>query len=74
MAYTQKTYTESDAVKKWREQMEAQTGLKPADYVSKYQDQLNSTMDSILSVLWRSDHISRFAATRRLRWMYWWRL
>lgn len=49
MAYEQKTYTESDAVKKWREQMEAQTGLKPAAYTSKYQDQLNSTMDSILN-------------------------
>ena len=49
MAYTQKTYTESDAVKKWREQMDAANNQKPAEYASKYQDQLSNTMDSILN-------------------------
>ena len=49
MAYTQKTYTESDSVKKWREQMEANAGLKPADYTSQWQDRINSTMDNILN-------------------------
>lgn len=49
MAYTQKTYTESDSVKKWREQMEAQTGLKPADYTSKWQPQIDDTVNNILN-------------------------
>lgn len=49
MAYKQKKYTESDAVKSWRDQMDAHTGLKPADYVSQYQPQINSTLDSILN-------------------------
>ena len=49
MAYEQKTYTESDAVKKWREQMEAANNKKPVEYASKYQDQLSNTMDSILN-------------------------
>lgn len=49
MAYTQKEYTESDSVKKWREQMEANAGLKPADYTSQWQDRINSTMDNILN-------------------------
>lgn len=49
MAYTQRKYTESDAVKKFREQMEAQTGAKPADYASKWQPQIDSTVDSILN-------------------------
>lgn len=49
MAYTQKEYTESDSVKKWREQMEAQMGMKPADYTSKWQSQIDSTMNNILN-------------------------
>lgn len=49
MAYTQKTYTESDSVKKWREQMEAQTGLKPTDYTSKWQPQIDDTVNNILN-------------------------
>jgi hypothetical protein len=49
MAYTQKQYTESDAVKKFRENMEAHEGMKPADYVSQYQPQIKSTLDSILN-------------------------
>lgn len=44
MAYTQRQYTESDAVKKFRENMEAH-----APYESKWQPQINSTMDSILN-------------------------
>lgn len=44
MAYTQKEYTESDAVKAFRENME-----KQGAYQSKYQDQIASTMDSILN-------------------------
>lgn len=49
MAYEQKTYTESDAVKKWREQMEQQAGLKPAEYTSQWQPQINSTVNNILN-------------------------
>ena len=49
MAYEQKTYTESDSVKKWREQMEAQSGLKPADYTSQWQDQINQMTNNILN-------------------------
>ena len=44
MAYTQRQYTESDAVKKFRENMESH-----APYESKWQPQINSTMDSILN-------------------------
>ena len=47
--YNQKQYTESDAVRKWREQMEAQAGLKPADYVSQWKPQIDSTINSILN-------------------------
>lgn len=43
------TYTESDAVKKWREQMEAHTGLKPADYTSQWQPQIDQTVNNILN-------------------------
>ena len=49
MAYKQRTYTESDAVKKYREQMEAASGLKPADYTSKWQDQINQMTGNILN-------------------------
>lgn len=49
MAYEQKQYTESDAAKKWRENMEAQAGLKPADYVSQWKPQIDSTVNSILN-------------------------
>ena len=48
-AYTQRQYTESDAVKNWRDQMNALIGQKPADYVSKYQSQIDSMADSILN-------------------------
>jgi hypothetical protein len=44
MAYVQRQYTESDAVKKFREQMAAQ-----AAYENKWQPQIDSTMDSILN-------------------------
>jgi hypothetical protein len=47
--YTQRKYEESDAVKNWKEQMAANTGLKPSDYVSKYQPQIDSIADSILN-------------------------
>lgn len=47
--YNQRQYTESDAVKKWRDQMDAQAGQKPADYISKWQPQIDSTVDSILN-------------------------
>ena len=43
------TYTESDAVKKWREQMEAHTGLKPADYTSQWQPKIDQTVNNILN-------------------------
>lgn len=49
MAYTQKEYTESDAVKKWREQMESHMGLKPATYASQWQPQIDSTVNNILN-------------------------
>lgn len=49
MAYEQKTYTESDAVKKLREQMEANAGLKPQTYTSKWQPQIDSTVNDILN-------------------------
>lgn len=47
--YTQRSYTESDGVKKLREQMEAQAAARPADYTSKWQPQIDATMDSILN-------------------------
>lgn len=47
--YTQRSYTESDGVKKLREQMEAQAAARPADYTSKLQPQIDATMDSILN-------------------------
>ena len=47
--YTQRKYEESDAVKNWKEQMTANTNLKPSDYVSKWQPQIDSTVDSILN-------------------------
>ena len=49
MAYEQKTYTESDAVKKWREQMEAASKQKPAAYQSQWQDQINQMTGNILN-------------------------
>lgn len=48
-SYTQRQYTESDAVKKLRDQMEAQTAAKPADYTSKWQDQLDTAAQNILN-------------------------
>lgn len=44
MAYKQRQYTESDAVKKFRENME-----KQAAYQSQWQPQIKDTMDSILN-------------------------
>ena len=44
MAYEQRQYTESDAVKKFRENME-----KQAAYQSQWQPQIKDTMDSILN-------------------------
>lgn len=49
MAYEQRRYSESDAVKKWREQMETQQSLKPQNYQSKYQPQIDSTVDEIMN-------------------------
>lgn len=49
MAYEQKQYTESDAVKKWREQMEAQQALMPKDFQSQYRPQIDQTIDSIIN-------------------------
>lgn len=42
-------YLESDAVKALRQQMEAQLGLKPGDYVSQWQPQINALTDQILN-------------------------
>ena len=42
-------YIESDAVKALREQMEAQLGLKPGEYVSQWQPQINATLNDILN-------------------------
>ena len=47
--YTQREYAESDFVKKMREQMEAQTAAKPADYASRWKPQIDSTLDDILN-------------------------
>lgn len=49
MAYNQKKYTESDSVKKWREQMEAASNQKPAAYQSQWQDQINQMTNNILN-------------------------
>lgn len=49
MAYTQNEYTESDSVKKWREQMEAAAAAKPASYTSQWQPQIDSTVNNILN-------------------------
>lgn len=42
-------YIESDAVKALRAQMEAQLGLKPGEYVSQWQPQINATLNDILN-------------------------
>ena len=42
-------YLESDAVKALRQQMEAQLGLKPGEYVSQWQPQINALTDQILN-------------------------
>lgn len=49
MNYEQKKYEETDSLKKFREQMEAHAGLKPADYTSQYKPQIDSTVNSILN-------------------------
>ena len=46
--YTQRQYAESDAVKRLREQMEAQTAAKPAEYTSKWQPKVDAAAQSIL--------------------------
>lgn len=47
--YEQRQYAESDAAKKWREQMQAQMEAKPADYQSQYRPQIDKTIDSIMN-------------------------
>ena len=47
--YNQRQYAESDAVKKLREQMEAQNTAKPVDYTSKWQPQIDTTIGNILN-------------------------
>jgi hypothetical protein len=47
--YEQRQYTESDAAKKWREQMQSQMAAKPADYQSQYRPQIDKTIDSIVN-------------------------
>lgn len=42
-------YTESESVKKLREQMEAQTAAKPAAYTSQWQGQIDSKANDILN-------------------------
>lgn len=49
MAYEKKDYTESDGVKKLREQMEASLTAKPGAYESKWQPQIDQTVESILN-------------------------
>lgn len=43
------SYMESDAVKALREQMETQLGLKPGDYVSQWQPQIDNLVNDILN-------------------------
>lgn len=47
--YEKKPYEESESVKTFRENMEAHTGTKPADYTSKWQPQIDSTVNDILN-------------------------
>lgn len=42
-------YVESDAVKALRQQLEAQLGLKPGDYVSQWQPQIDNLVNEILN-------------------------
>ena len=49
MAYEQKQYTESDAVKKFREQMESHTTQKPVAYTSQWQPQIDQTVNDIIN-------------------------
>ena len=49
MAYEQKQYTESDAVKKFREQMESHTTQKPVAYTSQWQPQIDQTVNDIMN-------------------------
>lgn len=46
--YEQRQYTESDAAKKLREQMEATQKLMPQDYTSRWQPQIDTTVNTIL--------------------------
>lgn len=48
-SYTQREYKESDAVKKYNEQLAAQNAAKPQDYTSRWQPQIDSTLDQILN-------------------------
>ena len=49
MAYTQKEYTESDAVKQARSALEQQTASKPGEYQSQWQPKLDDTINQILN-------------------------
>ena len=49
MAYTQRSYVESDSVKQWRQKMEDLIAQKPADYASKWQPQIDDTVNNILN-------------------------
>lgn len=46
--YEQRQYTESDAAKKLREQMEATQKLMPQGYTSRWQPQIDTTVNTIL--------------------------
>ena len=46
--YEQRQYTESDAAKKLREQMEKTQQLMPGEYQGKYQGQIDQTIGSIM--------------------------
>lgn len=49
MSYVQNPYTESDYVKKLREQMEANAGMKPSDYTSQWQSKIDSLANDIVN-------------------------
>lgn len=47
MAYTYKNYEESDAVKKYREQLEQANQQRPADYASPWQEKQQQAYDAV---------------------------
>lgn len=49
MTFDRPTYSESDAVKNAKAQLDAASASKPGDYASKYTDQLGAVMDKILN-------------------------